>query len=312
MIFLNRDQINDLISMEEAIRAMGTAFAQLSNGEAVVPPRLSLDIPDKNATSLVMPAYATGGPYYTVKIVSVNYSHPDKGLPLIHWIVQVFDAENGKHIANLDGASITAIRTGAASGLATDLLAKENANVCAVFGTGVQAASHIEAILEVRPIEKIMVFSRSKPSAEKFCSTLANQVECVIGKKESLLEADIVCTTTPAQSPLFETDEINPGCHLNVVGSHQPSFREVPTGLVARSKIIVDNREACEQEAGDLIIPVQEGSWSFEQVHGELGQVVSGDIIARESEKEITLFKSVGNAIQDHAMAHLIMEKLNW
>ena len=311
MIFLNRDQINDLISMEEAIRAMGTAFAQLSNGEAVVPPRLSLDIPDKNATSLVMPAYATGGPYYTVKIVSVNYSNPDKGLPLIHEIVQVFDAENGKHIANLDGASITAIRTGAASGLATDLLAKENANVCAVFGTGVQAASHIEAVLEVRPIEKIMVFSRSKPSAEKFCSTLANQVECVIGKKESLLEADIVCTTTPSSSPLFETDEIKPGCHLNVVGSHQPSFREVPTGLVARSKIIVDNREACEQEAGDLIIPVQEGSWSFEHLHGELGQVVSGDIIARESENEITLFKSVGNAIQDHAMAHLIMEKLN-
>ena len=310
MIFLNRDQINDLISMEEAIRAMGTAFAQLSNGEAVVPPRLSLDIPDKNATSLVMPAYATGSPYYTVKIVSVNYSNPDKGLPLIHGVVQVFDAENGEHIANLDGASITAIRTGAASGLATDLLAKENANVCAVFGTGVQAASHIEAVLEVRPIEKIMVFSRSKPSAEKFCSTLANQVQCEIGEKESLLEADIVCTTTPASSPLFETDKIKPGCHLNVVGSAQPSFREVPTGLVARSKIIVDKKEACEQEAGDLIIPVQEGSWSFEQVHGELGQVVSGDIIARESENEITLFKSVGNAIQDHAMAHLIMEKI--
>jgi len=296
--------------MEEAIRAMKTAFAQLSSGEAVVPPRLSLDIPDKNATSLVMPAYATGSPYYTVKIVSVNYSNPDKGLPLIHGVVQVFDAENGKHIANLDGASITAIRTGAASGLATDLLAKENANVCAVFGTGVQAASHIEAVLAVRPIEKIIVFSRSKPSAEKFCSTLANQVQCEIGKKESLLEADIVCTTTPASSPLFETDKIKPGCHLNVVGSAQPSFREVPTGLVARSKIIVDKREACEQEAGDLIIPVQEGSWSFEQVHGELGQVVSGDIIARESENEITLFKSVGNAIQDHAMAHLIMEKI--
>ena len=310
MIFLNRDQINDLISMEEAIRAMKTAFAQLSNGEAVVPPRLSLDIPDKNATSVVMPAYAMGSLYYTVKIVSVNYSNPDKGLPLIHGVVQVFDAENGEHIANLDGASITAIRTGAASGLATDLLAKENANVCAVFGTGVQAASHIEAVLAVRPIEKIIVFSRSKPSAEKFCSTLANQVQCEIGEKESLLEADIVCTTTPASSPLFETDKIKPGCHLNVVGSAQPSFREVPTGLVARSKIIVDKREACEQEAGDLIIPVQEGSWSFEQVHGELGQVVSGDIIARESENEITLFKSVGNAIQDHAMAHLIMEKI--
>ena len=310
MIFLNRDQINDLISMKEAIGAMKTAFSQLSSGEAVVPPRLSLNIPDKNATSVVMPAYANGSPYYTVKILSVNYSNPDKGLPLIHGVVQVFNAENGEHVANLDGGSITAIRTGAASGLATDLLAKESANVCAVFGTGVQASSHIEAVLEVRPIEKIIVFSRNKPSAEKFCSILDNQAQCEIGKKESLLEADIICTTTPASSPLFEADRIKSGCHLNVVGSHQPSFREVPTDLVARSKIIVDKREACEQEAGDLIIPVQEGSWSFEQVHGELGQVVSGDIISRESENEITLFKSVGNAIQDHAMAHLVMEKI--
>ena len=296
--------------MKEAIGAMKTAFAQLSSGEAVLPPRLSLNIPDKNATSVVMPAYATGSPYYTVKILSVNYSNPDKGLPLIHGVVQVFDAENGEHVANLAGASVTAIRTGAASGLATDLLAQESAKVCAVFGTGVQASSHIKAVLEVRPIEKIIVFSRSKPSAEKFCSTLANQVQCEIGEKESLLEADIVCTTTPASSPLFEADRIKPGSHLNVVGSHQPSFREVPTDLVTRSKIFVDKREACEQEAGDLIIPVQEGSWSFEYLHGELGQVVSGDIIARESENEITLFKSVGNAIQDHAMAHLVMEKV--
>ena len=159
MIFLNRDQINDLISMKEAIGAMKTAFSQLSSGEAVVPPRLSLNIPDKNATSVVMPAYAIGSPYYTVKILSVNYSNPDKGLPLIHGVGQVFDAENGEHVANLDGASVTEIRTGAASGLATDLLAQESAKVCAVFGTGVQASSHIEAVLEVRPIEKIIVFS---------------------------------------------------------------------------------------------------------------------------------------------------------
>ena len=185
MIFLNRDQINDLISMKEAIGAMKTAFSQLSSGEAVVPPRLSLNIPDKNATSVVMPAYANGSPYYTVKILSVNYSNPDKGLPLIHGVVQVFDAENGEHVANLDGASVTAIRTGAASGLATDLLAKESANVCAVFGTGVQASSHIEAVLEVRPIEKIIVFSRSQSSAEKFCSILDNQVQCDRGEKES-------------------------------------------------------------------------------------------------------------------------------
>ena len=311
MISLNKEQISEMVSMKEAIHAMSTAFIQLSSGEAHVPARLSLDIPDKNATSLIMPAYAKGSPYYCVKIVSVNYSNPPKGLPLIHGVVQVFDVSEGNHVANLDGESITAIRTAAASGLATDLLARKEATICAIFGTGTQATAHIEAIIAVRQIEKIIVFSRNDETAEKFCDSHSHEVNCEIGTNATLKEADIICTTTPSQFPLIEFENIKSGSHLNVIGSHQPIMREVSSDIVVQSKIIVDQMEACKKEAGDLIIPMEAGQWSFEQVHGELGQIAAGEIPARESENEITLFKSVGNAIQDVAMVNLILKKLN-
>ena len=146
MVILNKKQINNMVSMNEAIKAMKTAFIQLSNGEAIIPTRLSTDIPKKNATSLVMPAYLLESPYYTVKIVSVNYANPQKGLPLLHSSVQVFDASKGNMVATLDGESVTAIRTGAVSGLATGMLAKKDAKVGAVFGTGVQAKSQLSLI----------------------------------------------------------------------------------------------------------------------------------------------------------------------
>ena len=311
MIILDKEQIPKMVSMPEAIDAMRSAFTQLSNGEAIVPTRLSLDIHDKNATFLIMPAYAKGCPYYSVKIVSVNYSNPDKGLPLIQAVVQVFDAANVEQLATMDGESITAIRTGAASGLATDLLANKDAKVAAIFGTGVQADSHIKALIEVRGIERVLVFSRNKKSAELFCDLFPNKIKCEIGNIKSLCEADIICTTTPSKLPLFKYENIKPGCHLNVIGSHQPSKREISSDIVENSKIIVDKIDACKIEAGDLIIPMNKGKWSFDLVHGELGQVISGEVSGRDSEDEITLFKSVGNAIQDLALANMIMKKIN-
>ena len=310
MIFFHKNQIYEMVSMAEAIDAMKEAFIQLSRGEAFVPQRASLNIPDKNATCLVMPAYAMGSPYYSVKTVSINYSNPDKGLPLIHAVVQVFDAEKGNLVATLDGKSITAIRTAAASGLATDLLAKQDAKVCAIFGTGVQAKSHLEAMMVVRKIEKFIIISRKEESANRFIESQARDIAIEIGTKESIFEADIICTTTPSQSPLFNHENIKNGCHINVVGSHQADYREVPTETVMKSKVVIDSLEACKKEAGDLLIPVQEGKWNLEKLHGELGQIASGEILGRESDKEITLFKSVGIAIQDLAMANLIMEKV--
>ena len=299
-----------MVSMKEAIHIMRSAFANLSSGNAHVPTRLSFDFPDKNATSLIMPAYAIGSPYYCVKIVSINYSNPKKGLPLIHSIVQVFDSSKGNQVATFDGESITAIRTAAASGLATDLMAKKHAAICAIFGTGVQANAHIKSIMAVRKIEKFTVFSRDKDTAAKFCDSHSKRIKCEIGSQENLKEAEIICTTTPSQFPLIEIGNIKSGCHLNVIGSHQPIMREVSSDIVIHSKIIVDQIKACKKEAGDLIIPMEEGRWSFEKIHGELGQVVAGEVPARESETEITLFKSVGNAVQDLAMVNLILKKI--
>tara|TARA_Y100000992_G_scaffold206079_1_gene140944 strand:- start:1054 stop:1995 length:942 start_codon:yes stop_codon:yes gene_type:complete len=311
MVSLNKKQILEMVSIKEAIHAMKSAFIHLSNGIAHIPPRLNFAFPDKNATSLVMPAYAIGNPYYCVKIVSINYSNPKKGLPLIHSVIQVFNAFQGNQIATFDGESITAIRTAAASGLATNLMAKKDASICTIFGTGVQAAFHMKAMMEIRNIEKFIIFSRNEDTAAKFCDLHKKNIKCEIGSKKTLKKSDIICTTTSSKIPLIKFEEIRPGCHLNVIGSHQPMMREVSSDIIIQSKIIVDQIEACKKEAGDLIIPIKEGIWSFENVHGELGMVVDGTIPSRESENEVTLFKSVGNAIQDLAMVNLIMKKLN-
>ena len=313
MVILNKNQINKLVTMKEAILTMKTAFVQLSKREANIPVRLSTDIPGKNATSLVMPAYLLDSPYYTVKVVSVNYSNPQKGLPLLHSSVQVFDASKGNIVATLDGESITAIRTGAVSGLATGILAKKDAKVGAIFGTGVQAKSQVEAILFVKNLEKILVFSRTKESAELFCNLIYKRfgIKASTGNKDSLKEADVICTATPSKKPLFDHSDLNLGVHINAIGSFKPHMQEIGIETVINSKVIVDNREACEVEAGDLIIPVEEKKWSFNLVHGELGQVILGEVSGRDSDDEITLFKSVGNAIQDLALANLIMKKIN-
>lgn len=313
MVILNKNQINKLVTMKEAILTMKTAFVQLSKREANIPVRLSTDIPGKNATSLVMPAYLLDSPYYTVKVVSVNYSNPQKGLPLLHSSVQVFDASKGNIVATLDGESITAIRTGAVSGLATGILAKKDAKVGAIFGTGVQAKSQVEAILFVKNLEKILVFSRTKESAELFCNLIYDTfgIKASTGNKDSLKEADVICTATPSKKPLFDHSDLNLGVHINAIGSFKPHMQEIGIETVINSKVIVDNREACEVEAGDLIIPVEEKKWSFNLVHGELGQVILGEVSGRDSDDEITLFKSVGNAIQDLALANLIMKKIN-
>jgi ornithine cyclodeaminase/alanine dehydrogenase-like protein (mu-crystallin family) len=299
--------------MNEAIEAMKTAFVQLSNGEAIIPTRLSTDVPKKNATSLVMPAYSLKSPYYTVKIVSVNYSNPQKGLPLLHSSVQVFDASKGNMVATLDGESVTAIRTGAVSGLATGMLAKKDAKVGAIFGTGVQAKSQVEAILVARNLEKILVFSRTKKSAELFCNLIYDtfSIKASIGDKDSLKEADVICTATPSKKPLFDLGDLSMGVHINAIGSFKPYMQEIPVETIINSKVIVDKIESCKVEAGDLIIPIEEGKWSFDMVHGELGQVILGEVSGRDSDSEITLFKSVGNAIQDLALANIIMKKIN-
>ena len=313
MVVLDKTQIKNLINMDEATIAMEKAFVQLSNGKAVVPKRLHTKVPGSDSTHLVMPAYAPDSPNYIVKTVSVNRLNPQRGLPLIHSTIQVFDSDKGQIIATLDGESITAIRTGATSGLATKTLANKEPGVGAIFGTGVQAQHQVEALVVAVGIKTFLVFSRSIESAQSFCNLIQKMfgIEATTGKLEQLKKANVICTATPSEKPLFDFEDISPGVHINAVGSYKPEMQEVGSGVVRNARVIVDSLEPCKAEAGDLIVPAKEGEWSLDMICGELGQAIQNKTVGRQRKSDVTLFKSVGNAIQDLVLVNLIMEKVH-
>ena len=236
--FYSEDDVKKTVSMSDAISAMREAFITLSNKMAIVPNRINLPIKDQNALHLSMPAYIKGGKYIMVKLVNVHYDNPKNNLPLINGLILMMDAKHGKPIALIDGKSVTALRTGASSGLATELLSKKDSNLAVVFGTGVQAYTQIEAIRSVRDLEKVKVIGRDIDKAQKFCNQFDQSVE--IGTKDCLIDADIICTATTSKTPLFEFGDLNPGVHINAVGAHQSASRELPSELIKNGKVYID------------------------------------------------------------------------
>ena len=293
--------------MSDAISAMREAFITLSNKMAIVPNRINLPIKDQNALHLSMPAYIKGGKYIMVKLVNVHYDNPKNNLPLINGLILMMDAKHGKPIALIDGKSVTALRTGASSGLATELLSKKDSNLAVVFGTGVQASTQIEAIRSVRDLEKVKVIGRDIDKAQKFCNQFDQSVE--IGTKDCLIDADIICTATTSKTPLFEFGDLNPGVHINAVGAHQSASRELPSELIQNGKVFIDQLSPSKHEAGDILIPIEEGKYTWDKIEGELGELIDCKIEGRKNESEITIFNSIGNAIQDLVLGSIILEK---
>ena len=293
--------------MSEAISAMREAFISLSNELAIVPNRINLPIKDQNALHLSMPAYIKGGKYIMIKLVNVHFDNPKNNLPLINGVILMMDAEKGDPLALIDGKSVTALRTGASSGLATALLSKKDSNLAVVFGTGVQAYTQIEAIRSVRDLEKVKVIGRDIDKAQKFCNQFDQSVE--IGTKDCLIDADIICTATTSKTPLFEFGDLNPGVHINAVGAHQSKSRELPSELIQNGKVFIDQLSPSKHEAGDILIPIKEGIYSWDKIEGELGELVDCKIEGRKNDLEITIFNSIGNAIQDLAIGSIIIEK---
>ena len=293
--------------MSEAISAMREAFISLSNELAIVPNRINLPIKDQNALHLSMPAYIKGGKYIMIKLVNVHFDNPKNNLPLINGVILMMDAEKGTPLALIDGKSVTALRTGASSGLATELLSKNDSNLAVVFGTGVQAYTQIEAIRSVRVLEEVKVIGRDIDKAKKFCNQFDASVE--VGTKECLIDADIICTATTSKTPLFEFRDLKPGVHINAVGAHQSKSRELPSKLIQNGKVFIDQLSPSKHEAGDILIPIEEGIYSWDKIEGELGQVIDCKIEGRKNESEITIFNSIGNAIQDLAIGSIIIEK---
>jgi ornithine cyclodeaminase/alanine dehydrogenase-like protein (mu-crystallin family) len=310
--FISDREVKKLLPVSEAIELMKKAFTQITNKSVTIPQRLNLDMPEVSADSLIMPVYSSDEKKYGVKIVSLNRDNPANNLPFIHALMILFDAENGKPLAILDAENLTAIRTGAASGLATQILSIQDATTAVIFGAGIQAKYQLKAICEVREIKKVLVFEKNQEKAEVLKNEIENEININIeisSDQNNLIESHIICTATTSILPVFEDEFISKGTHINAIGSYQPTKREIPSSTVKRAKLFVDSEDACLKEAGDLIIPMNEGLITKEKEITEIGKLISGLKDGRKSREDITLFKSVGNAAQDLICAIHIFEK---
>ncbi len=309
---LSAAEVAACLDMPSAIEAMKGAFTQLSSHEAQVPLRTQMPIPEAHGTALFMPVYLPQNSQIGLKTVTVFENNPQQNLPLIHALVQILDAATGRPLAIMDGEVLTAIRTGAASGLATDLLAHEDAGIVTIIGAGIQGRTQLEAVCAVRSIKKVHIISRSPQSAQRFAGEMSERLCVQVSVSEpatALAESSIICTATTSLTPVFEDAMVRSGTHINAVGSYRPDMCEVPPETVKRSRLFVDQKEGCCAEAGDIIQPITAGIITAAHIMAELGEVVSGKKQGRLTPQEITFFKSVGNAVQDLAVGTLILEK---
>lgn len=315
MLVLTAEDVRKALPMNEAIEAMKAAYASLTKGTAIVPQRMRLSIPNREALSLFMPAFVHSleGGALAIKVVSLFPANPARGLAYIQAAVLVFDPETGRTLALLEGSSLTAIRTGAAGGAAVDLLARKDSKVAAIFGAGAQARTQLEAACTARPIEIVFIYARNAEKAYAFATEMerkgftAQEFRVAQSPKEAIEQADIICTATTSSAPVFEDKDVKPGTHISAVGSYTPEMQEVPAETLQRAKIFVDSRSASLEEAGDLIQPIRAGLFDESHIRAELGEVVLGLHRGRESAEEITYFKSVGIAVQDAMAAQVAL-----
>lgn len=318
MLILSSDEVRKALPIKEAIEAMKRAYASLSDGKAEVPLRTHLRIPPQEAVTLIMPAYVQveGDDALAVKVVSLFPKNPERQrrLPLIQAAVLVLDAETGQPRALLEGSSLTAIRTGAGSGAAIDLLSRPDSKVVAVFGAGAQGRTQLEAACSVRKIEKAWVFDTSVERAEDFVKDMAGvglipkELRVASSSQEALSDADIICTATTSSTPVFADADVKSGTHISSIGSYTPEMQEVPAETVARALVVVDSREATLAETGDLLKPMQAGLFGEDHISAELGEILLGRKPGRGSPEQITFFKSVGVAVQDAMAAQLTLQ----
>jgi len=311
---LSADDVRRSLPMADAVRAMKDAFRQFSAGQADVPLRSRVEVTDAGGVALFMPAYLRGSRDLAVKAVSVFPRNAKRQLPTIHALVIVFDSQTGAPAALLEGATLTALRTGAASGAATDILANRSARVVSIFGSGVQARTQLEAVCAVRAVERVWIYSLDEPGARAMADQalkLMPGVDIRLAKSpaQAAGEADLICTATTSTTPVFPDHAVRPGTHVNAIGAYTPEMQEVDPDTVARSRLFVDSRVAALAEAGDLIQPIRQGRITEDWIQAELGEVISGERPGRTTPEEITLFKSVGLAVQDAVAAGAILRR---
>jgi len=312
---LSRKDIEGFFTMKMCMEAVEKAFADLASGNATMPQRTPIGVAEKHGLALFMPAHIKSLAALGAKVVTVYKDNVSRhSLPTVLGTIILLDEDTGFPIAIMDGGFLTAMRTGAVSGVATKYMARPDSKTALIFGAGVQAFSQVLAVHEARPLAGLMAYSLDPPEmkkafAEKVTAKTGIAVEMVEDPAAAVGRSDIVILATSASEPVLNGNWLKPGTHINGIGSHAPKMRELDALTVQKSRIVCDLTGACKAEAGDFIIPAERGEWSWDKVAGDLGDVILGKMPGRNSPQDITLFKSVGLAVQDMAAARMVYDE---
>ncbi|CEK11146.1 ornithine cyclodeaminase family protein [Legionella hackeliae] len=301
------EDIKECISMKEAIETMERAFIQLATQDVIMPLRTPISIEKKNALTLTMPAFLPKQEALGLKVVSIFPNNVRKDLPSIYGTILLLNVNTGELEAIMEGTYLTALRTGAVSGLATKYLASEDAKHLAIIGSGVQAVTQLEAIAAVREIEKVSIWSRNRERAKLFAETIADhfEVKTYRNVKDAVKEADIICTATSSTEPLIHLQDIKPNVHINAIGSHTKEMREIANDILTKALVIVDQKKAVLAEAGEIIHAISSKALTKTRLK-ELGHMIQKNTTYYK--KRLTVFKSVGLAIQDISIAQRVYQ----
>ena len=313
-LFVNKERIASLLPMDECIEVMEKMFRSLTAGECVQPLRSMMLLPDRSGLLGMMPGHAVKLGVMGIKVITVFHANKEAGLPSHQGVVMLFDAKHGQPLMFFDALEITAIRTAAASAVATKILSRENSSTLAIIGSGEQAKRHIDAMLLVRNIKQINLWSRNEKNANELVNIMSGEYNLPIRIKKTAADAvkhaDIICTVTSSREPVVSGDWIANGTHINAVGSSQAATRELDTIAIMKSKLFTDCYESLFNEAGDFLIPKKEGAVSDAHLKAEIGEVLLGTKKGRENDEEITLYKSLGIAAEDIFSAFHIYQKI--
>lgn len=318
IIVLKEEDIKQIFTMKDAIKASKDALELYSKGNSDIPLRTNIDIEKESGQSLYMPGYVSGVDALGVKIVSVYTDNVKKGLDSISSMMLLKNHETGEVCSIMDGTYLTKLRTGAVAGAATDILSRKDSSIFALFGTGGQAKAQLEAILNVRDIKDVRVYGRNKEKAldfvkeikEEFYDKFKFKIRVAETPEEAIDNADIITSVTTATKPVFDGKLVKTGVHINGMGSYTAKMQEIDSYILSEAdKIFLDTSHGVLNESGDFIIPINENKFSQSDVTGELGEVIMGKLPSRENDKEITFFKSVGSAVLDLVTAKRIYEK---
>jgi ornithine cyclodeaminase len=313
VLIINSSEVQQLLPMDECIDVMSDALAALARGEAMVPLRQIMWLPEKAGALGMMPGYIGSFNAVGLKVITVFPGNHGTRHDSHQGAVLLFEATHGQLLSIMDATTITAIRTAAVSGVATRLLARDDAEGLAILGSGVQAGTHLAAMLHSRAIRRVSIWSRNAEHARRFAERESERHGIPISPARNVQEAvegsDIICTTTSAPAPILKGEWISPGTHINAVGSSVPFARELDASLVKMARLFVDRRESLLNEAGDFLLAKEEGVVDDSHIAGEIGDLIIGRIAGRRTSGEITLFKSLGLGIEDIAAANHIYGK---